>query len=167
MLAIFSCTKEYSYEASNRFPLPDTTTTTTIDNNPLGLSMTVDGKLWKPADSTIHAETNIGPPHFIGIYVGPPTSENFYITLEFAHDIIPGTYLFQPNSSYLLGISFNKKDEVENGIATVTGKVTILEHNMAAHYISGNFDFMVSWPGLTGPGPSHHITSGHFALYYH
>jgi hypothetical protein len=118
------------------------------------LSVKIDGFAWKPASITSVVSNGV-----LAI-VANENPLNRTVGLMLPPDVKPGTYDLDALGGQYIGM-YNPNSST--GWASESGKVTIIEHNLSARRIRGNFTFLAK--PFVGAG-SATLTEGYFSIKY-
>lgn len=119
----------------------------------------IDGTSWTPT-----SVTGIAVPILNQIAVNATDATGSKtVGLAFPSGITPGGYTFDILGATYVGL-YNPDTDPNHSKASVSGTLTILEHNVATRRIRGNFAFRGE--ELTNPQNGAEITEGYFSVVY-
>jgi hypothetical protein len=118
------------------------------------LRVKIDGLAWKPASITSIVSNGV-----LAI-VANENPLNRTVGLMLPPDITPGSYDLNALGGQYIGM-YNPN--TSTGWGSESGKVTIIEHNLSAKRIRGNFNFLAK--PFVGAGAAT-LTEGYFSVKY-
>lgn len=110
-------------------------------------------------DGTPYTASGSSSQHTMGLilYATSIGTDNFYLRME--DTLQPGTYDILPNGVFLL----NHTDTSSIGYTSISGSVTIVSNNTAAHSISGTYNCILEKSDLS---TTKQVTEAEFNITY-